>query len=233
MIVHQIWLQGWRYAPASIVERVEKNKAIWKAPVWLWDEQRILHLIETEYPSYLSWFLSLQRIIWKCDVARAFILHKYGGLYADCDFDPNPATIHFFYEEAKSKVTFIGSPWYGCNNFLIASPPQHSFWLEKYIPAIQDNINHPTLWDFFVRLYSSTWIVLATSGPVAINRLIQQNPHLAQHTLPENEYAYGKHGSAESHWYLFKLHRRQQIIMAFLVLFASYGLIMFMKNKFF
>lgn len=231
MIVHQIWLQGWKYAPSYIINRVNKNKSLWNAPVWLWDESRIIHLLETEYPTYLSWFLSLQRVIWKCDVARAFILHHYGGVYADCDFDPNPVTIQYFYEEAKSKVTFIGSPWYGCNNFLIASPPKHVFWLEKYIPFIQESILHPTWFDFFMRLYSSTWIVLATSGPIAINRLIKQNPTLVQHTLTENEYAYGSHGQKESTWYLFKYHRLQQIIFSIMFFFALYGIIHFLKKN--
>lgn len=234
MLVHQIWLQGWKYAPPSVKKRVEKNKENWgpQSQVLFWDEARILALLEAQYPSYVSWYVSLQQVITKCDVARAFILHFYGGVYADCDFDPNPVTIHHFVEEANTKVTFIGSPWYGCNNFLIASPPRNAFWLEKYIPSIQQSLQSPSLFDFIMNLFQSTWKVLSTSGPVAIYRLVKQNPSLAQYTSAENEYAYGIHGakvSSSSFWYDFQLHRFQQVIMFSLLLLSIVGSVSIIK----
>jgi mannosyltransferase OCH1-like enzyme len=229
MLIHQIWLQGWKYAPRHIQERVEKNKELWgpSSQVLLWDESRLLALMEAQYKEYIPWYTSLQQVITKCDVARAFILHSYGGIYADCDFDPNPTTIQMFMEEAVTKVTFIGSPWYGCNNFLIASPPKHSFWLEKYIPFIQESLEHPSFFDFVINLFQSTWKVLSSSGPIAVNRLVKTYPQLAQCTSSENEYAYGFHGSkhlsSSSFWYLFKLHRLQQTIMLSLLLLSIVG----------
>jgi mannosyltransferase OCH1-like enzyme len=229
MLVHQIWLQGWKYVPPLVQERVEKNKGRWgpDAQLLFWDEARLLALMEAHYKEYIPWYVSLQQVISKCDAARAFILHFYGGIYADCDFDPNPVTIPSFWQEASTKVTFIGSPWYGCNNFLIASPPRHSFWLENYIPAMKNSLLHPSAMDTVISLFQSTWRILSSSGPVAIYRLIQKYPSKAQSTSSENEYAYGFHGSLEakgnSLWYEFKQHRLQQIIMFSLLLLSLVG----------
>lgn len=195
--------------------------------MWLWDETRVLHLIETEFPSLLAWYLSLQLVISKCDAARAFILHAYGGVYADCDFDPNVDAIQSFYRLASDRVVFIGSPWYGANNFLIASPPKAPFWLRVYIPRMKQALESPPLVDVMLGMAWSTWPVLCSSGPVAVSRMLAETPHLAFATPPQTEYVFGFHGTRDkdsnSSWYRFRKHRMQQGVAFLFVLLACVG----------
>lgn len=232
MIVHQIWMQGWKHAPLHVVKRVEENRHKWgkDSTVWFWDEARIVALLESKFPEHLTWFLSLQRTISKCDAARAFILHEFGGVYADCDFDPNPNTIQSFAAQASSRVVFIGSPWYGCNNFLIASPRKAKFWLQVFVPSMQTHLHKPLVKDILTSIMWSTWPVLSSSGPVCISRLLQTHPDLAFATHPKTEYAFGFHGHkdsthVQSEWYEISSHRVQQLSVGVLLLFAFLGMI--------
>ena len=231
MLVHQLWLQGWKHAPARLRERVEQNRSKWgpASVVWLWDEERVVKLLELQYPEHLEWYLSLQRVISKCDAARAFILHAFGGVYADCDFDPNPDTIESFARLATQRVVFIGSPWYGCNNFLIASAPHAPFWFGAYLPHMKMQLQSPSPYDVFVGMAWSTWPVLSSSGPVALGRLLQKYASWAFATPPHSEFDFGFHGTrtgdSNSSWYRFSVHRQQQALALLLVLLACVGIV--------
>jgi mannosyltransferase OCH1-like enzyme len=228
MLVHQLWLQGWKHAPTRLRERVESNRGKWGANsvVWLWDEEKLVKLLELQYPAHLEWYLSLQRVISKCDAARAFILHAFGGVYADCDFDPIPETIESFARLAGQRVVFIGSPWYGCNNYLIASTPYAPFWFGVYLPHIKQQLTSPSTYDMFVSLAWSTWPVMSSSGPVALGRLLKKHASLAFATPPSTEYDFGYHGSRgddSNSWYRFSVHRKQQIMALLVLFFACVG----------
>tara|TARA_R100000808_G_scaffold16040_1_gene36502 strand:+ start:3116 stop:3790 length:675 start_codon:yes stop_codon:yes gene_type:complete len=54
----------------------------------LWDLKDLEKLIEEDYPEYLDLFNGFRYNIQKADFARYCILHKYGGLYIDCDIRP-------------------------------------------------------------------------------------------------------------------------------------------------
>lgn len=202
--------------PNAIQTRIENNKKNWgDVEFKLWDEQLIILLLKEFYPTYLHWFVSIQNTISKCDIARAFILHKYGGLYADCDFDPNPQTISEFVTYTN-KVLFIGAPTFGCNNFLIYSPPLADFWFKVYIPRVQESLQKQSVFDIFMYVFMSTWPILSTTGPVQIARLIKQYPNLVTKTPNTKEYYYGYHGKLTSKdinstWYTYRTHVLQKI----------------------
>lgn len=82
--VHQIWLEG------PVPDKFENNTNSLKSTHcdWeykLWREADILKLIEDHYPEHVELYNMYPYMIQKCDVARYFILHRYGGLYADLD----------------------------------------------------------------------------------------------------------------------------------------------------
>lgn len=231
MLVHQVWLQGWKHAPERVRNRVSENARKWgeTATLRLWDDVAIVQLIQLSFPHHLEWYLGLQRIISKCDAARAFILHEFGGVYADCDFDPNPDTIESFAKLATQRVVFVGSPWYIANNYLIASPPSAAFWMDEYLPKMKQSLDEPCFYDICVSVAWSTWPVMSSSGPVAVGRMLRKRPDLAFALPPSTEYVFGFHGSqgpdTNSSWYRFKAHRVQQIVVLLLVVLACSGLV--------
>jgi mannosyltransferase OCH1-like enzyme len=236
MLVHQIWLQGWKHAPSRVRLRVGTNSGKWGAnsKVHLWDDVSIVQLIEMQYPEHLEWYLGLQRVISKCDAARAFVLHAFGGIYADCDFDPDPDTIGSFLKLGSQRVAFVGSPWYGANNFLIASPQYAPFWTEVYLPWMKFSLESPSLWDIAVSIGWSTWPVMASSGPVGIARMLARRPDLAFALPPSTEADYGFHGTRDtdvnSSWYRFRTHRIQQLLVLVLVTLAAAGILHLAKE---
>jgi len=85
-VIHQMWLQGLRNAPA----RYNLGRESWhhKNPDYkylFWDEFRISKLLAQSFPQYTRQWHGLDSVIKKCDAARYFILHEYGGVYADLD----------------------------------------------------------------------------------------------------------------------------------------------------
>jgi mannosyltransferase OCH1-like enzyme len=236
MLVHQVWLQGWKHAPDRVRLRVGTNSGKWgpTSTVRLWDETNVVQLIELQYPSYLSWYLGLQRVISKCDAARAFILHAFGGVYADCDFDPDPETIASFAKLGAQRVVFVGSPWYGANNFLISSPQNSPFWTDVFLPTMRDALEYPSMWDIARSIGWSTWPVLSSSGPVAVARMISKRPDLAFALPPDTEFDFGFHGTRDtdsnSSWYRFRAHRIQQLLVLVLLTLACAGMIHLAKE---
>ena len=186
----------------------------------LWDETEILDLIRKHYAQYFTWFQNLRTLIVKCDVARAFILHHHGGIYVDCDFDPNDNFSDFRVED---RVVFQGDPWFGCNNYLISSPKKAPFWV-KYLEAIAETLERPLLKDIFTTILLSTWPVLSLSGPVQVRRVILNYPQLARVKGKENEF--GLHGDRDESvgWFSMSQYRVQKYTVIFLFVFALIGL---------
>ena len=54
----------------------------------LWDLKDCEKLIEEDYSAYLDLWEKFRYLIQKADFVRYCILHKYGGLYIDCDIRP-------------------------------------------------------------------------------------------------------------------------------------------------
>lgn len=94
----------------------------------LWTDEEMLDLIKTDYPEFLDVYLGFSHNIMRVDAARTFILHKYGGLYLDMDYevlenfwdrlpDTTPAVIQSYSHYLEST-----------QNSLMSSPAGHAFW---------------------------------------------------------------------------------------------------------
>lgn len=86
-IVHQSW------KTANIPYHVYNKRwiASWKTknPDWeykLWTNLDNFKLIRDHYPEFLELYNSYSKDINRADMARYFYMHKYGGIYADLDF---------------------------------------------------------------------------------------------------------------------------------------------------
>lgn len=85
-IIHQMWLQGHEHMPVKYQLSIDSWKT--QNPGYehiFWDKSRIECFMERHYPRYLHPWQTLDKPIKQCDAARYFILHHYGGVYADMD----------------------------------------------------------------------------------------------------------------------------------------------------
>lgn len=109
----------------------------------LWnDEDDLENLIREEFPSFIETFKSYPYKIQRIDMARYFILLKYGGIYADMDF----YCYKNFYETLdQSKPSIVESPWTEhefLQNSLISSPLGYNYLFLNIIDeAIRRNNN--------------------------------------------------------------------------------------------
>jgi len=232
MFVHYIWYQGWEFAPPRVQTRIKENEALWAEAgfdVRIWDQAQIEALIRERHAHLLSWFVSLQTTIAKCDVARGFILEALGGIYADCDFDPEPDGVRRFMTEAleNKKVLFPGQRPFGLNNYLIAAPPNSPFWIDEYVPAVKKAFETPRLLDLIVGVRNHTWPVMTSTGPVILSRLVSKSKHaMASKTLANT---WGRHGwfdsDKNSAWYINSVSKTQQYVVDTVLFLAAIGLL--------
>jgi len=72
-------------------ENVKKTKAFSKKHNYvykMWNLKQCTELIKKHYPQYLSLWNDFTIPIQRADFIRYLILHKYGGIYIDCDIHP-------------------------------------------------------------------------------------------------------------------------------------------------
>lgn len=94
----------------------------------LWTDDLAEQLIREHYSWFLSTYINYEPHIKRVDSARYFILHKFGGIYADMDYEP---LINFEKYLPIDKPSFVESPHQYAElhqNSLMSSPPHHPFW---------------------------------------------------------------------------------------------------------
>jgi len=168
-IIHQTgptdlnrWLNIWK-----LCQQTWKNNF----PDWeykFWTDQDIEDIVKNDYPSLYQIYKRYNYHIKRVDLARYCILHKYGGIYADLDYE---CIKNFEHLIRADKVSFVASPWLLMNespygethqNSLMFSPPQHPFWniVFKYI-----------------KIHRMTPCTLYSTGPQIIMKAINEDPY--------------------------------------------------------
>jgi mannosyltransferase OCH1-like enzyme len=145
-IVHQIapidkskWHPIWEECQTTWLQNFPSGEYEYR----LWnDEDDLEKLIQEEFPFFIETFKSYPFKIQRIDMARYFILLKYGGMYADMDF----YCYKNFYETLdQSKPSIAESPWIEhefLQNSLMASPPGYNhLFLNIIDEAIRRNNN--------------------------------------------------------------------------------------------
>lgn len=137
-LIHQLWKTH------QVPPTYQRWQASWKKlnpgfSYKLWTDRDIEQLVEVDFPAYKSLFHSYRHKICQVDLARYLILKKFGGVYADLDFEclrplddllearqlvlgVEPAaheTLHKAVQEGMTRIV--------CNAW-IASIPEHPFW---------------------------------------------------------------------------------------------------------
>jgi len=138
--------------PRIIHQTAPSNKEEWM-PVWytcqeswkktfrgfeymFWTDENLKDLVTSEYPNYLYLYESYPVNICRVDIARAMILHKYGGIYADMDI----YCLSDFYSELQDGISIVEACHWDENlsNSLMVSDKENHGWIElldyaKYI----------------------------------------------------------------------------------------------------
>eukprot|EP00551_Chaetoceros_affinis_P008041 CAMPEP_0203680516 /NCGR_PEP_ID=MMETSP0090-20130426/39539_1 /ASSEMBLY_ACC=CAM_ASM_001088 /TAXON_ID=426623 /ORGANISM="Chaetoceros affinis, Strain CCMP159" /LENGTH=440 /DNA_ID=CAMNT_0050548613 /DNA_START=176 /DNA_END=1498 /DNA_ORIENTATION=- len=133
-IIHQQWKD--ERIPQKFMKWRTKWLKLYPEPEYkhvLWTDQTGRDLIEKSYPWFLKIYDGYEHNINRADAARYFILHHYGGIYADLDYEP---MINFYEYLPKNQVGLIESPYYWnekTQNSLMSSPKNDPFWKDLFI----------------------------------------------------------------------------------------------------
>jgi mannosyltransferase OCH1-like enzyme len=167
-IIHQQWktLQipkgkytEWRQAWLDLFPESEGYQHI------LWTDEAMRQLIVTQFPWFVNIYDGYQYNIQRADASRYFILHHFGGLYADLDYQP---LVNFWNRIPRDMVSLIESP-YKYNeyhqNSLMASPKGDIFWKQVFDALVQSSSSSSSL---------GTASVFAKTGPQFLDRVARQ-----------------------------------------------------------
>eukprot|EP00730_Choanoeca_flexa_P015433 TRINITY_DN7087_c0_g1_i2.p2 TRINITY_DN7087_c0_g1~~TRINITY_DN7087_c0_g1_i2.p2 ORF type:complete len:390 (+),score=44.08 TRINITY_DN7087_c0_g1_i2:35-1204(+) len=111
---------SWRAASKEWQQRHRGCKYVF------WSDRRLRRLIARYYAWFLSTYDGYPRVIQRVDAARYFILHAYGGLYADLDIRPR-TSLQRVIENAQSRFAFDYGMGLGVSNDLMVAGPGHPF----------------------------------------------------------------------------------------------------------
>jgi mannosyltransferase OCH1-like enzyme len=139
-IIHQLWKDErvparWRDAVAS-VQRYHKG---WEYR--LWTDALVDDYVRTKHPRFYPVFAGMNRHIMRVDVFRYVLMHDFGGLYCDLDYE---FLRPYDYGDASVVLSLEYDVSFGDSadqvaNFLLASVPGHPLWRD-----VLDNLQqHP------------------------------------------------------------------------------------------
>ncbi len=134
-IIHQTWKS------ASVPPHLRGFQDSWRHlhPAWeyrLWDDADNEALLAEHYPEFLGYFRTATPSILRVDLVRLAYLHRFGGVYADLDYE----VIRPLDDLLDTPKVIVGREHHGIGrvlrgrdyaiNALMASPPGHPLWLE-------------------------------------------------------------------------------------------------------
>lgn len=146
-IFKQEWLDSWRL----------KNPS-WEVK-W-WDDEDCRNLIKNHYPAFLFLYDGYEKNIHRADVFRYFMLHKYGGVYADMDCECIEPLEKIIKEQDRiilgKEMTLGHGLDPATSNAFMYSVPGHPFW--EYVCESLE----------FYDLITEKEEVLAKTGPLML-----------------------------------------------------------------
>lgn len=112
---------------------------------WLWTLDDVRDLVARHYPDHLTLYDSYTAPIFRADVMRYFVLHRYGGVYVDLDMeslrplDEWMTHFHCLVSEENYEHSFVIREQESTNlvNGFIACAPQHPL-MKMAIESLDD-----------------------------------------------------------------------------------------------
>lgn len=180
-IIHQTWKN--EDIPDKFVRF--QNSWIQHHPNWqyiLWTDTDLRNLIQVEYPWFLNTYDNYKYHIQRVDAARYFILHKYGGLYVDLDFEcrknfnklvtdyfavfGNEPTVHAQMVYKRNSVV---------SNAIMASSQGHPIWEAVFSELLKRSQRYKST---SRQTSGSANNVLWTTGPGMLDDVLRNNKKL-------------------------------------------------------
>jgi mannosyltransferase OCH1-like enzyme len=128
-IIHQLWKtdqvpRRWEEA----VRSVRRFHPDWEYRLWT-DEKMEVH-VRNRHPDLYDTFMGFKLNIMRADVFRYILMHDFGGMYCDLDYE---FVRPFNYEGEELVLALEYDKAYGDEenqvaNFVFASVPQHKLW---------------------------------------------------------------------------------------------------------
>jgi mannosyltransferase OCH1-like enzyme len=179
-IIHQVWFGTIpnKKKAAKTYEQLKPYRDSWinKNPEWYyisWNLDRCNDLIKYFYPQHLHMYKKYPYVIQRCDSIRYFILHRYGGLYADMDYFCNKPWNEVL-EKYKNDFYLVETPnntsfdKVHVSNSLMYSKPGHVFWSILFI-QLELYKDSPYYY------YSRHAAIMFTTGPGVLNRVFNRH----------------------------------------------------------
>jgi hypothetical protein len=162
-IIHQQWKTN--TVPEKFMKWRTKWFELFPEPEYkhmLWTDTNGRELIETHYPWFLKTYDNYKHNINRADAVRYFILHRYGGIYADLDYEP---LINFYNYLPHNQVGMVESPYYWnekTQNCLMSSPKGELFWEDLFQELIRNADREE---------------VLEATGPILLDQAMKASSH--------------------------------------------------------
>jgi len=178
-IIHQVWFGTIpnKISAAKTYKNLKPYRDSWinKNPEWFymsWNLSNCNKLIKQFYPQHLQMFKNYPYEIQRCDAIRYFILHRYGGLYADMDYYCNKP-----WDEVVNK--------YPETLYLVQTPNNISSYKIHISNSLMYSAvkNHPYWNSIFIEMelkkdspyyYNRHLTIMMTTGPSIINRIFNK-----------------------------------------------------------
>ena len=175
-IIHQTW-KSYQVAPkfASLVKSWRAVHPTWQ--YWYWTDADAARFIKLQYPAYYDMYTKYSQKIHRADAMRYFILHHFGGVYADMDIRairPIDSFTHHHHclisqEPWAHTRLFWNKNRLACNAFM-AARPGHPFFamLIKSLPESNRKTSRNEVMD--------------KTGPKMVDRLVSQYESVLKNT---------------------------------------------------
>lgn len=170
-VVHQQWID--EDVPAKFRAYHARWASLFPAPEFrhvLWTDASGRQLIADDFAWFLPAYDGFKLNIQRADALRCFVLYKYGGIFADLDYEP---FVNFYEELAHDRANIIESPYKvneAVQNSLMASPARDPFWNFTFQVMFERKDSHK---------------VLSSTGPSMVDEAIRRAPAEASvHVLP-------------------------------------------------
>ena len=162
-IIHQQWKDN--NIPDKFMKWRNKWLQLYRKPEYthmIWTDENGRELIQNHYPWFLDTYDGYNHNINRADAARYFILHHYGGIYADLDYEPQ---LNFYDYLPSNQVSMVESPYYWnekTQNCLMSSPRQDPFWIDLFTILIRNADRNE---------------VLEATGPILLDEAMEYSKH--------------------------------------------------------
>lgn len=225
-IIHQTWKS--RQVPVVAERYVDSWKKFHPQCLHVWwtdaDNER---LIKLHYPEFESTYRDFPVVIQKVDFVRLLYLHRYGGVYADVDYECRANLFEVIPKHcAEGASVFIAESKFLLNEVLqnslmVATEPRHQFWVSNCLNCQQirefltcgssdlDSLHEKNesrhilkLFDgYFTKRLSNTLFTLNISGPNLLDKTIVKDHRFDTSIaiLPNDKFFANKPSSFATH----------------------------------